>query len=352
MALLQTLSHVNIIEYIDSFICGKELVIVLEWADAGDLKRQIRLARQRQLRFEERLVWKYTAQIASAVQHMHERRIIHRDLKPANIFLTSQGVVKVGDLGLSRFMSETTLEAFSKVGTPLYMAPEVLKGHGYDFKSDVWSLGCILYELAMLKSPFKEKGIALMDLFHKIDKAVFTPVPVQISKPIAKLTKAMISKDVASRPSIHQVCQMSEQIRLEMGRKPLLPDSAQLALELESTFHRLSLLGYQRRFEKTMTPLYFAARWPSSKQLPNTKQFDEFVALCSWLLSLLDVAFSPSPEMSQHVVATQLSNCAAQCLASEEIKLISPVQLSAGYGPWRMRSPLEALVASFAGNEV
>jgi len=92
---------------------------------------------------------------------MHSHRVLHRDIKPANIFLTLDGTVKLGDLGLGRFLSDNTLEAFSKVGTPLYMSAEVLKGSGYDAKSDVWSLGCVLYELAMLRSPFKEQGLSL-----------------------------------------------------------------------------------------------------------------------------------------------------------------------------------------------
>lgn len=68
-------------------------------------------------------------------------------MQPANIFLTTDGTIKVGDLGLSREMSDETMQAYSKVGTPLYMSPEVLKGDGYDFKSDIWSIGCLLYEV-------------------------------------------------------------------------------------------------------------------------------------------------------------------------------------------------------------
>jgi len=127
--LLQTLEHANIIRYINSSIEGDELIIVFEWAAAGDLKRQIRKAIERATPFEERVVWKYFSGVCDALQHMHERRILHRDLKPANVFLTLNGTVKVGDLGLGRAMSEATLEAHSKVGTPLYMSPEVLRGH-------------------------------------------------------------------------------------------------------------------------------------------------------------------------------------------------------------------------------
>ena len=112
--LLQSLDHPNIIRYMDSFISDNNLMIVYEWAAAGDLKRQLRKAQERGVGFEERVIWKYFSQICNAMQHMHERRIMHRDLKPANIFLTLDGTIKVGDLGLSRELSEHTIQAVRK----------------------------------------------------------------------------------------------------------------------------------------------------------------------------------------------------------------------------------------------
>ena len=99
---LQSLDHPNVIKYFDSFINENDLVIVFEWAAAGDLKRQLRKTLEKQSTFDERIIWKYFSQIADAISHMHDRRIMHRDLKPANIFIDNDGDLKIGDLGLSR----------------------------------------------------------------------------------------------------------------------------------------------------------------------------------------------------------------------------------------------------------
>ena len=197
----------------DSFISDNDLVIVFEWAAAGDLKRQLRKAQERNIGFDERVIWKYFSQICDAMKHMHEKRIMHRDLKPANIFLTLDGTIKVGDLGLSRELSEHTIQAHSKVGTPLYMSPEVLRGDGYDFKSDIWSLGCLLYELAMLKSPFKSEGLNLYSLFQKISQGSYQPLPDTYSEELRSLSHAMISIKSDERPEIGYVCEVANRMR-------------------------------------------------------------------------------------------------------------------------------------------
>lgn len=191
----------------------------MEWAAAGDLKRQLRKAQEKQVGFEERIIWKYFSQIADAIQHMHERRIMHRDLKPANILLTLDGTIKVGDLGLSRELSENTYQAHSKVGTPLYMSPEVLRGDGYDFKSDIWSIGCLLYELAMLKSPFKSEGLNMFSLFQKISQGEYSPLPDRYSDELKNLAYAMISTDPKDRPDIADICDIARSMRVKCNEE-------------------------------------------------------------------------------------------------------------------------------------
>lgn len=146
--LMKPLSHPNIIKYIDSFTHNNELIIVTEWAEKGDLKRLIKEHQADETPFEEIRIWDFLIQISSALNHMHEKRIMHRDLKPANIFIAQDDSLKVGDLGLGRAFGSQTIEAHSKVGTPLYMSPELLRDEGYQANADVWSLGCIAYEFA------------------------------------------------------------------------------------------------------------------------------------------------------------------------------------------------------------
>lgn len=204
--LLESLNHPNIVRFLESVVDTNELLIIVEWAEKGDLKRLIRRAIANEVHFKQSEIWEYSRQLASALDHMHSKRIMHRDLKPANIFVSKDAMLKLGDLGLGRFFSSQTLEAFSKVGTPLYMSPEVLKGAGYDMRSDVWSLGCVFYELAMLKSPFKsEQQLSLYDLFVRINKGEYPPLPDTFSLDFRNLVAAMLSLNPDERLHMSQV---------------------------------------------------------------------------------------------------------------------------------------------------
>ena len=148
--LLQCLpQHPHIIQYMESFLRDSELFLVLEIAD-GDLNQLLKKYQETGQFLDERAIWKYSSQIASALAHMHACRVMHRDIKPANMFLINDDI-KMGDLGLAKYFSSKTLEAYSVVGSPYYLSPEAIAHEGYTFSSDIWSLGCSMYFISFLK---------------------------------------------------------------------------------------------------------------------------------------------------------------------------------------------------------
>ena len=162
--ILEVLQHPNIIRFKEVYKTKKgQLCIVMDYADGGDLQKKIKEARDAGMNYlKEEQILNWFTQICLAMKHCHDRKILHRDLKSGNIFLTSNGIVKLGDFGIAKVLSNTVEKAVTIVGTPYYLSPEIINNKPYSFKSDLWSLGVLLYEMCALKPPFNGANIHML----------------------------------------------------------------------------------------------------------------------------------------------------------------------------------------------
>ena len=171
--------------------------IVMEFADRGDIGEQIAAkARLADGLFSEGLVLDWFIQVSLGIKYIHDRGIVHRDIKAQNIFLTSQGIVKLGDFGIAKELTDEVSFAQTQIGTPFNLSPELCEGKPYDQKTDVWALGCFLYEIATLKHPFE--AINLGALFMKIVRGKFTKLPDKFSPQLRDLLVSLLVVQVVS----------------------------------------------------------------------------------------------------------------------------------------------------------
>ena len=199
---MKTLNHPHIIKYIDSFIIEKDetLVIVMDYCEEGDLAHHISKKQKKKEHFPEKLILNWFLQILMALDFIHKKKILHRDIKSSNIFLTTSGTVKIGDFGISKLLNSTTDDANTMVGTPYYMSPEVVENQPYSYKSDIWALGCVLYELCTLGRAFKADN--LLGLVVKIVKEEQDPIPSIYSAEMRMLVESLLRKKSSDRPTL------------------------------------------------------------------------------------------------------------------------------------------------------
>ena len=222
--ILSTLSCKYIVKYYDSFIDfdNNNLNIIMEYCENGDLNTFLEKIRENQNYLNENQIWKFFIQISLGLYCLHNKNIIHRDLKPMNIFLTKNNEIKIGDLGVAKMLSTNTTKAFTSIGTPFYLSPEICEEKAYNNKIDVWALGCILYELCTLKKPFDASNKPA--LFMKIIEGKYIPLnkvnlPIKYSNDLCKMIDILLEIDYVKRPPMKDVIEMKifkEKI-MEMG---------------------------------------------------------------------------------------------------------------------------------------
>ncbi|XP_023368752.1 serine/threonine-protein kinase Nek4 isoform X2 [Otolemur garnettii] len=200
--LLSQLKHPNIVTYKESWEGGDGLLyIVMGFCEGGDLYQKLK--EQKGQLLPESQVVEWFVQIAMALQYLHEKHILHRDLKTQNVFLTRTNIIKVGDLGIARVLENHCDMASTLIGTPYYMSPELFSNKPYNYKSDVWALGCCVYEMATLKHAFNAKD--MNSLVYRIIEGKLPPMPRDYSPELAELIRTMLSKRPEERPSVRSI---------------------------------------------------------------------------------------------------------------------------------------------------
>ena len=204
LRILVPLTHKNIILYKEAFYDKetKTLNMVIEYVDGGDLSMKIKEAKQRRMFFKEKIIWQLFIQILEGINYLHKKFIIHRDLKTSNIYLTKKGRVKIGGLNVGKNIENLGM-AITQIGTPYFTAPEIWEQKPYDYKCDIWSLGCILYELTTLQVPFL--GLNMQELYQNITHLKYKPIPNIFSKELKEIINLILNKNPKERPSTNEL---------------------------------------------------------------------------------------------------------------------------------------------------
>lgn len=201
--ILASINNPNIIGYKEVFLEEEpvNLCIVMEFANGGDLMKKIAECKNTKILLPEEVIWKYIVQMVYGIKSLHDLGILHRDLKSANIFLTQDGTIKIGDLNVSK-ISKCNL-AKTQTGTPYYASPEVWKGMSYDKKCDIWSMGCVIYELCALVPPFRSN--TMVGLYNKIIKGQYDRIPFHYSNALANFISSCLQVSPTQRPTCQQL---------------------------------------------------------------------------------------------------------------------------------------------------
>ncbi|RPB27576.1 kinase-like protein [Terfezia boudieri ATCC MYA-4762] len=226
-SILSALRHPNIVEYHHrEHVKEHQMVyIYMEYCGGGDLSKLLKDLRRKSITLREDDIWVIFVQLVCALYQCHYgvdppesppntrnqapplhargNTVIHRDLKPENVFLDENNFVKLGDFGLSKMLGSEHQMAMTYVGTPLYMSPELVSDTPYTIKTDIWSLGCIMYELCTLKPPFTAK--TPHQLFNTIKQGKFNPIPTCYSAELRAVIEQCLRCDPKERPETAQL---------------------------------------------------------------------------------------------------------------------------------------------------
>ena len=213
--ILSSINSVYVVRYYDSFEEKNFLNIVMEYCDGGDLGKFIEEKKLKNEPINEDLIWILFIKITLGLAAIHKLKILHRDLKTLNIFLTKDLDVKIGDLGVAKILSHSGTFAKTLIGTPYYLSPELCEEKPYNDKSDIWALGCILYELCTFNHPFNAKSQG--GLILKILEGEPDPIGNNYSSDLQNILYDLFQKSIDKRPSCKDL--LKKNIIIEKSKK-------------------------------------------------------------------------------------------------------------------------------------
>jgi NIMA (never in mitosis gene a)-related kinase len=238
--IISTLDHPNIVKYHSWFVETSSLYIVMEHVDGSSLADFLTAVAEKRQKLSEERIWRLFMQLCLAIAHMHtEKRIAHRDLNPANVMIHRGQTVKIADFGLARQQRDNSLVMKSIVGTITFSCPEIVMHQEYTMKADIWSLGCILYQLAMLRPPFG--GSNPLTVAQKIVAGDIEPISDEYSPLLHKTVRALLSVKPEARPDIMGVSALIAPLLLsELGKMSASKTQLEESLQIEQQSRKRS----------------------------------------------------------------------------------------------------------------
>lgn len=211
VSVLKKCKHPNIILFKEAFITKypyRRLHLITEYAENGDLYKILEAQKKKNQHFEESEIINWLIQTCLALKYIHNLHVIHRDIKPQNLFLTKNGIIKIGDFGISKILNKNHTKTNTHIGTPLYMAPEVIESKKYDYKADIWSLGITFFELMSFKSPYKANNSygLFLNIVNGYKSYSINNIPdCSYSNELYYIVNKMISNNPSKRPDIDEI---------------------------------------------------------------------------------------------------------------------------------------------------
>ncbi|KAK2915717.1 hypothetical protein QQF64_023951 [Cirrhinus molitorella] len=197
---LLDLSHPHIVQHKEFIRDSDCLYLVLEHCEGGDLAQKIKIKREGNAQFSENEILDWVVKICMALKYLHDQQMLHKNMQPESIFFTEFGTIRLGEFGV---VHQWSTEQQTEENKPSYISPEILNGKPYGEKSDIWGLGCVIYELCMLKCAFP--AILTVETVQKILTSSYEALPETFSEDLRQLVVDTLQPNPATRPSVSEI---------------------------------------------------------------------------------------------------------------------------------------------------